>query len=263
MADNASTGLASINTSCLFGRTNVPLNFSAASFHEEGTLINFSSSEQAGAATTTSNANFSNASITERTTSSPSLPSATSTATGNNIDACSPNALENLSTTFPFGARIPTLGRITNSGVVPAYDSASGRSYQNPAPGVANGTYAPQSTMVTGTDGSPPPSPVVAHRSSAARTTSIPDITSPNITCFPSHFGDTASSVTKNCDVLEFFPEFPIERSPARSCFRARPARSSLNFFPKTDSPPDPFPKTKSPPCIMKPLTMRWMREFR
>mmetsp|Transcript_37938 Transcript_37938/g.64820 ORF Transcript_37938/g.64820 Transcript_37938/m.64820 type:complete len:217 (-) Transcript_37938:373-1023(-) len=215
-----------MNTLPFLAAVDAKFNFFAASFHEEGTSIEAISFAHAGATTTTSSANFSNGSNTERTISSSLTPSS---ATSIVVEAYSPKALPNRSQIGWLGAKIPTRGRIMNSGVMPVYDSESGRSYQNPAPGVANGVYAPQSVMVTGTEGSPPPSG--SANASTAVITSIPETTSPNTTCFPSHCG-ALSSVTKNWDVLEFFPLFPMESIPARSCLSPSPARSSLNFLP-------------------------------
>lgn len=65
--------------------------------------------------------------------------------------------------------------------------------------------------------------------------TSIPSITFPNTTCFPSsHFVGTV--VIKNCAPFVFGPEFAIDSNPASVCFILK--FSSSNFAPYTDFPP-------------------------
>ncbi|KAK1738665.1 WD40 repeat domain-containing protein [Skeletonema marinoi] len=144
-ADNASTGLATKNTSPFVGALKSFGNASAASIHDEGTSNDSSKDAQAGAARTTSKENFSRGFVTKRVISS--SPPPTSSTAINIVVACSPRAERNFFATAIVGAITPTRNCTISSGVLPLYESGSGLSYQLPAAGVNNGTYAPQSVI--------------------------------------------------------------------------------------------------------------------
>lgn len=110
---------------------------------------------------------------------------------------------------------------------------------------------SPQSAMTHGADGAPSSDPF----DSIAFTTSIPSITLPKTTCFPSsHVVLTVHR--KNCEPFVFAPQFAIDKTPGPVCFSLK--FSSSNFSPWIDSPPVPFPSVKSPPWIINSGMMRW-----
>lgn len=66
----------------------------------------------------------------------------------------------------------------------------------------------------------------------------IPFMTFPNTTCFPSSHG-VALVVIKNCDRFVSFPEFAIDSHPAPTCFNMKFSSSNLEPYmlsPRNDS---------------------------
>merc|ERR1719221_2209248 len=109
----------------------------------------------------------------------------------------------------------------------------------------------PQSATTTGFEHLPDWEPTA----SIFFTTSMPSVTLPNTTCFPSsHAVFTVHK--KNCEPLVFGPAFAIERMPGPVCLRVK--FSSANFAPYIDSPPVPLPAVKSPPWHMNSVITRW-----
>mmetsp|Transcript_7565 Transcript_7565/g.24652 ORF Transcript_7565/g.24652 Transcript_7565/m.24652 type:complete len:248 (+) Transcript_7565:1674-2417(+) len=150
--------------------------------------------------------------------------------------------------------KMKTRGGETNRPLAPRAASYEGGA-QYPAGGVEE-SKSPQSVTTTGTRGCSSDASGEQPTASTARTTSRPLTTRPKTTCLPSSCGH-GEKVMKYCDEFECFPEFPMLSAPARSCFSRRPCSSSLNFFPKTEAPPDPLPLTISPPCMTKPGLLR------
>ena len=103
----------------------------------------------------------------------------------------------------------------------------------------------PESAMTTGTRVRPDSLPTC----SIADTTSCPETTFPNTTCFPSNHWQAAVQ-RKNWEPLVFLPALAIDRIPGAVCFSLK--FSSANFSPKMDSPPVPLPLVKSPPWHCK-----------
>merc|ERR1740124_447512 len=95
--------------------------------------------------------------------------------------------------------------------------------------GVDNGTgfpcsHVPESEIETGTRVLPESLPTC----SIAETTSIPEITLPNTTCFPSN-QDVSAVHKKNCDPFVFGPAFAILKIPEYSCFSLKFSSANLS----------------------------------
>ena len=106
------------------------------------------------------------------------------------------------------------------------------------------------SLMVTVLEGLPDPLPTA----SIAFTTSLPDLTLPKTTCFPSNH-DVCAVVMKNWLPFVSLPALAIDKQNG-SCFSLK--FSSANLSPQIDLPPVPSPRVKSPPWIMKFGMIRW-----
>merc|ERR1719245_811089 len=109
----------------------------------------------------------------------------------------------------------------------------------------------PQSAMTTGFAVFPDCDPTA----SIFFTISIPSLTTPKTTCFPSNHC-VLTVQRKNWEPFVFGPALAIERIPGPVCFSVK--FSSANFDPYIDSPPVPLPAVKSPPWHINSGITRW-----
>merc|ERR1719397_244884 len=89
-------------------------------------------------------------------------------------------------------------------------------------------------------------------------TTSMPSLTWPKTTCFPSSHWVLAVQ-RKNWLPLVLGPALAMERIPGPVCFRVK--FSSGNLLPKMDLPPVPLWLVKSPPWHMNPGMTLWKED--